>query len=177
MLTAFELPGSRLDAAGIAHRRRPALMVIVDRNLRTIAQSFNLDISELDVRIRRLIERHIAERGSATHATVEVLDAETALRVTDLAGDGGELFAVTFEQCAHTRDAIEEVATEHHLTSREREVFRMLLGGATDNDVSERLSIARTTAADHAKNILRKTGANKRTELFARVITYSGRVR
>jgi DNA-binding CsgD family transcriptional regulator len=74
-------------------------------------------------------------------------------------------------------DAIEDVATEHRLTNREREVFRMLLAGATDSDVSDRLLIARTTATYHAKNILRKTGANRRTELFARVIKYAGRSR
>jgi DNA-binding CsgD family transcriptional regulator len=67
-------------------------------------------------------------------------------------------------------DAIEDVATEHGLTNREREVFRMLLAGATDSDVCERLLIARTTATYHAKNILRKTGASRRMELFARVI-------
>ena len=71
-------------------------------------------------------------------------------------------------------DAIEDVATEHRLTNREREVFRMLLAGATDGDVSERLVIARTTATYHTKNILRKTGANRRTELFARVIKFAG---
>jgi DNA-binding NarL/FixJ family response regulator len=177
MVSPCEPPEAEHAAAGVAYRRQPTRMVIVDANSRTIAQSFQLDISELAGRIRRLVERHIAERGMATHATVEILDAETALRVVDLAGEGGECFAITFERCGHKRDAIEDVATEHRLTNREREVFRMLLAGATDSDVSERLVIARTTASDHAKNILRKTGANKRTELFAKVIKYAGRSR
>ena len=88
-----------------------------------------------------------------------------------------DYFAITVERRGSKSDAIEDVATEHQLTAREREVFRMLLAGATDGEVSERLLIARTTASDHAKNILRKTGAKKRTELFAKVIRYAGRVR
>jgi DNA-binding NarL/FixJ family response regulator len=177
MVSTCERPDLEHEAAGIAHRRQPVPMVIVDGNMRTIAQSFQLDISELHDRLRRLVERHIAQPRTVIHTTVEILDAETALRVADLAGEDGVWFAITFERCAQTRDAIEDVATEHRLTNREREVFRMLLAGATDGDVSERLVIARTTASDHAKNILRKTGANKRTELFAKVIKYAERSR
>jgi len=177
MVSPCEPSDAEHEAAGVAYRRQPTPMVIVDGNLRTIAQSFQLDVSALDGRIRRLVERHIAQRSTATQVTVEILDAETALRVVDLAGEGGVCFAITFERCGHKRDAIEDVATEHHLTNRECEVFRMLLAGATDGDVSERLLIARATATDHAKNILRKTGANRRTELFAKVIKYAGRSR
>ena len=177
MVYPYEPLEAEHETAGVAYRRQPTPMLIVDANLRTIAQSFQLDLSELDGRIRRLVERHISQRSTATHATVEILNAETALRVVDLAGECGVFFAVTFERCGRKRDAIEDVATEHGLTNRERQVFRMLLAGATDSDVSRRLVIARTTASDHAKNILRKTGAKKRTELFARVIKYDGRSR
>jgi len=78
---------------------------------------------------------------------------------------------------ASTHEAIETFAREHRLTAREREVFSLLLAGATDNEVSKRLMIARSTAGDHTKNILRKTGASKGNELFARVVTYDGRAR
>jgi DNA-binding NarL/FixJ family response regulator len=161
----------------VAYRRRPTRMFIVDRHLRIIAHSSQLNIADLAGRIRQLVRRHIAECDSCAHATVEILDADTALRVVDLAGEDGDYFAITVERLGSKSDAIEDVATEHQLTNREREVFRMLLAGATDGEVSERLLIARTTASDHAKNILRKTGANKRTELFAKVIRYAGRVR
>jgi DNA-binding NarL/FixJ family response regulator len=163
------------DVAALAGRRAPAPLVIVDAALRIVAQSFDLDIAELQDRLRRLVERHVSRRGAAEHTTIDVLDATTALRVVDLAGDGGEYFAITFERGQQRRDAIDVIATEHRLTNREREVFRMLLGGSSDRDVSERLIIAQTTARDHAKNILRKTGANRRSELFAKVITYDAR--
>ncbi|HXM06907.1 MAG TPA: helix-turn-helix transcriptional regulator [Candidatus Acidoferrum sp.] len=177
MVSLYDRPGAESEAAGVAHRRQPTPIVILDRNLRTIAQSFQFDSSEIAGRIRGAVERHIAERTLDAHATFEMIDAETALRVIDLVADDGVCFAVTFERFEHKRDAIEDVATAHRLTSREREVFRMLLAGATDSEVSERLAIARTTASDHAKNILRKTGASKRAELFAEVIKYAGRPR
>jgi DNA-binding CsgD family transcriptional regulator len=177
VVSLCERPGPESEPAGVAHRRQPTPMVILDRNLRTIAQSFQFDGSEVAGRIRGVVERHIAERTSNAHATFEMIDAETALRVIDLVADDGVCFAVTFERFEHKRDAIEDVAAAHRLTNREREVFRMLLAGATDSEVSERLAIARTTASDHAKNILRKTGASKRSELFAEVIKYAGRPR
>jgi DNA-binding NarL/FixJ family response regulator len=159
----------------LAERRQPPPMVIVDRNGRVIAQSFDADISEVTGHLRRLVERHLDERRPAARMTVQLLDATTALRIVDLAGETCEYFAITFERNQRRRDAIEAVASEYRLTNREREVFRMLLAGSTDQEVSQRLTIARTTASDHAKNILRKTGANKRTELFARVIAYDDR--
>jgi DNA-binding NarL/FixJ family response regulator len=158
-----------------AGRRRPPPLVIVDRDLRVIAQSFDLDISELIGHLRLLVERHLRQRNERERATIDVLDATTTLRIVDLAGDGGEYFAITFERAQQRRDAVDAVATEHRLTNRECEVFRLLLEGSSDHEVSQRLVIAKTTAHDHAQNILRKTGANKRAELFAKVMMYDER--
>lgn len=166
---------AELEILMLAERRQPPPMVIVDGDVRVIAQSFDADISEVMGHVRRLVERHVGDRRPAPRMTVQLLDATTALRIVDLAGEGCDYFAITFERNQQRRDAIDAVASEYRLTNREREVFRMLLAGSTDHEVSQRLTIARTTASDHAKNILRKTGANKRTELFARVIAYDDR--
>ena len=178
MVFSCEWTEADLEPARVAHRRQPTPMLILDRNLNTIAQSFQFEGSEVADRIRETVERHIAGcRPANVRATFEMIDAKTALRVIDLVAGDGVCFAVTFERFENKRDAIEDVATAHRLTNREREVFRMLLAGATDADVSERLVIARSTASDHAKNILRKTGASKRTELFSQVMKYAGRLR
>ena len=168
-------PAVEHPAPGIAYHRQPTPIVVVDRNLQMIAQSLDLDVSAFAGRIRRLVERHVAEGGASSRSTVDVLDVDTALRVVDLSSERGEYYAVTFERSQQRRDAIDAVATEHRLTKREREVFRMLLAGSSDSEVSERLVISRMTATDHAKNILRKTGSNKRTQLFAKVIKYDER--
>jgi DNA-binding NarL/FixJ family response regulator len=163
------------DAVALTERRKPPVVVIVDRDARVIAHSCDADVFKVMRCLRRLVERHLAGRHTAARVTVELLDATTAVRIVDLAGDGGEYFAITFERNLQRRDVVDAVASEYRLTNREREVFRMLLAGSTDHEVSQRLTIARTTASDHAKNILRKTGTRKRTELFARVITYDER--
>ena len=158
----------------LATRRRPPPILVVDHEFRIIAQSSGLDIAELAPYVRRLVERHVQER-SAPHMTVEVLDTTTALRVVDLNGPENRYFAITFERTEQRRDAAEAIAAEHHLTKREREVFRMLLNGSSDEDVSQQLFISKRTASDHAKNILRKTGTSRRTKLFAKVIKYEDR--
>jgi DNA-binding CsgD family transcriptional regulator len=168
--TAASVPATARD-----DRRDATQILIVDRDLRTIAHALPLDDRHVSRRIRALLERHVAERTGATHATVGSLDAETSVRIVDVAGERGDRFAIMFERFAERRDAVEAVAAEHRLTNREREVFRMLLAGATDVEISQHLVIARTTASDHAKHILRKTGTTRRTELFAKVITYEGR--
>ncbi len=175
MICLTDGPESEPAVVAFAGKRRPQPLVIVDRDLRVIAQSFDLDISELIGHLRLLVERHLRERSVIARTTIEVLDATTTLRVVDLAGDGGEYFAITFEPAQQRRDAVDAVASEHRLTNREREVFRLLLEGSSDHEVSQRLVIAKTTAHDHAQNILRKTGANKRAELFAKVIMYDER--
>lgn len=158
----------------LAARRRPTPILVVDREFRIIAQSSGLDIAELAPYVRRLVERHVQERSSSP-MTVEVIDTTTALRIVDLTGPENSYFAITFERTEQRRDAAEAIAAEHHLTKREREVFRMLLNGSSDEDVSQQLFISKTTASDHAKNILRKTGTSRRTKLFAKVITYEDR--
>lgn len=107
-------------------------------------------------------------------------EAAPASRLTMRAGissrlERGPCFAVTFEQAEQRRSAIDAIISEHRLTTREREVFGMLLTGSTDNEISERLTIAPTTAQEHTKNTLRKTGTGERTALLAKVIRYDDR--
>ncbi|MEA3291608.1 MAG: response regulator transcription factor, partial [Pseudomonadota bacterium] len=58
------------------------------------------------------------------------------------------------------------VRTEHPLglTDRELEVLRVLADGASNKEVAERLFISQSTAANHVRSILMKTGAANRTK-------------
>lgn len=51
------------------------------------------------------------------------------------------------------------------LSSREREVLPMVVEGWTDEEISERLVIAVSTARDHIRSLRRKLGAKNRTHL------------
>lgn len=53
---------------------------------------------------------------------------------------------------------------EKELTAREREVFRLLVSGASNQDIADRLVISLETVKSHVKRVLRKIGAVNRAE-------------
>ena len=55
------------------------------------------------------------------------------------------------------------------LTSREREVSRLVAAGLSNQRIAEELGIGLHTAKDHVKSVLTKTGCATRTELAARL--------
>ena len=63
------------------------------------------------------------------------------------------------------------------LSSREREVFQMLLAGQTNGQIGEALFISENTVKFHVKNILQKTGCKNRGELqgkYMQVLYHTG---
>jgi ATP/maltotriose-dependent transcriptional regulator MalT len=58
----------------------------------------------------------------------------------------------------------------YHLTPREREVLRLLVGGATDKEIGAALSISRHTVSKHVAAILAKLGVDSRTAAAATAI-------
>ncbi|HUH14320.1 MAG TPA: AAA family ATPase [Gaiellaceae bacterium] len=55
------------------------------------------------------------------------------------------------------------------LTEREREVVRLIAGGASNPEIAQRLFLSRKTVERTVSNVLRKVGARNRAELAARV--------
>jgi DNA-binding NarL/FixJ family response regulator len=55
------------------------------------------------------------------------------------------------------------------MSPREREVANLVVAGASNPEIAERLFIARKTVERHVSNILAKTGARNRTELAGRL--------
>ncbi|WP_110207815.1 helix-turn-helix transcriptional regulator [Nocardioides daejeonensis] len=56
------------------------------------------------------------------------------------------------------------------LTQREREVFDLLVGGATNAQIADRLTVSETTVKSHVKHILRKLNAANRAQVIARYL-------
>jgi DNA-binding CsgD family transcriptional regulator len=50
------------------------------------------------------------------------------------------------------------------LTDRERQVLRLIVTGATSQEIGERLSISHATARNHVQNVLMKLGVHSRLE-------------
>jgi LuxR family maltose regulon positive regulatory protein len=59
------------------------------------------------------------------------------------------------------------------LTSREVEVLRLLAGGASNQEIAERLIVTNRTAKAHVSNILQKLQVSSRTEAIARAYKLS----
>lgn len=57
--------------------------------------------------------------------------------------------------------------SQHGLSIREREVFRLLISGSTNQEIAGRLFVSESTVKFHVTNILRKTGCRSRNEVLA----------
>jgi DNA-binding NarL/FixJ family response regulator len=60
--------------------------------------------------------------------------------------------------------------SDTHLTAREREVLRLLAGGARNRDVAEALFISERTVKNHVSSAMQKLDANTRAEAVAKAI-------
>jgi len=61
------------------------------------------------------------------------------------------------------------------LTTREREVFALVVSGATNAEIADRLTVSETTVKSHVKHILRKLRASNRAEAIAKYLRTTGR--
>ena len=55
---------------------------------------------------------------------------------------------------------------KHELSLRETEVLNLIIDGASNGEISEKLFISENTVKFHVRNILKKTGCSNRTELL-----------
>jgi ligand-binding sensor domain-containing protein/DNA-binding CsgD family transcriptional regulator len=68
-----------------------------------------------------------------------------------------------------TGESLESVVGLYALTSREREILRLVLQGADNKDIARKLFISGSTVRNHIYNIYQKLGVRNRIELVKRV--------
>ena len=95
---------------------------------------------------------HAAARGES------LLQPTVAARVLDKLGE-----LMTARETRNPSPGI-------HLTVREREVLRLLAGGARSRDVAETLFISERTVKNHVASAMRKLNASTRAEAVAKAI-------
>jgi len=64
------------------------------------------------------------------------------------------------------RERVDEIATDHALSPREREVFELLLYGFMADEIAGKLGVSTRTVKFHQTNVLDKLDADSRLDLF-----------
>ncbi|HTV72870.1 MAG TPA: helix-turn-helix transcriptional regulator [Candidatus Acidoferrales bacterium] len=105
-------------------------------------------------------------------SSVAVVAPSAVIRAMPLFGPNTDGFIVTIERIK-TRNAIEGARRRFALSPRELDVLTLVLEGCDTPAVAIRLHIARSTANDHVKRMLAKTGSRNRAELVARVLGWN----
>ncbi len=170
----------RIDAAA---RRQRMKLIIVDADCHVVVDSIDAEDHDLlsllsgdksalhDAVIEivaPLIERCL---GGEPQAQIAFLDAHHYVRVTQLDGRGGCLFAVSVEYF-RGGDSLTRAARKYRLTPREIDVLAMILEGASASETARTLKIAETTVQGYYKRLLSKTQSRNRPAMVANVLDW-----
>ena len=142
-----------LDALSEVIKATPAV--------RAIILAASVDRREI-VRALRLGARGIVLKSAATQLLYKCIQAVVA----------GEVW-VGRESVPELVDALEEIDAPHksrtaslaNLTDRERQIVAAIVGGASNRDVAQALSVSEQTIKNHLSRIFEKCGVSNRTEL------------
>jgi DNA-binding CsgD family transcriptional regulator len=102
--------------------------------------------------------------SDGTELTCEVVPVETGAE-----GLGRFVMVVLREIGLPPDRMVDEFASRHHLSPREREVLRLLVQGLDTTGLADRLGISPHTVRDHLKNVFRKTSSRSRSELLSSI--------
>ncbi|HIT50294.1 MAG TPA: response regulator transcription factor [Candidatus Pelethenecus faecipullorum] len=59
---------------------------------------------------------------------------------------------------------------QHFLTSRELEIFKLLIANETTKSIGEKLSISDKTVRNHISNVIGKLGVSSRTQAIIMLV-------
>ena len=114
--------------------------------------------------------------GTQTYSLLAFSYTEGSLR--DLLLDAGRPQTATRQVVSHSEDdqrrkikqRVTDLARNTKLTTREAEILELLCLGSAPEEIAQQLQIRPRTVKFHQENVLRKTGAATRIELFRRLI-------
>lgn len=144
------------DVVGFLHADHHPLARRVDESDRDVLWAFTDGFSHIYERTV-LLERLRAQRDSVRDLFFGAVD-----RIDDLCESG-------IEAARHDDDLPEgaHAASTLNLTDREAEVFELMVTGATNQAIADKLVITEGTVKSHVKHILRKSGAVNRAQAIA----------
>ena len=114
----------------------------------------------------------VRNRLGSEEGTVDefvAFDDGRLVRIIEPSSSSGAYLCVMLERL-RGGDLVGEATRRYALTPREGDVLRLMLRGHTTEGIARALQIAITTAADHSKRIISKTGCRNRSQVVARVL-------
>lgn len=107
------------------------------------------------------------ERGAAGYLLKEAAVAQVAEAIeTALEGRGVYLHPVAAERVVWSR----RVDSRQELTGRELDVLKLLVDGATNDEIAHRLFVTEKTVKTHLSGVFRKLGVSNRTQAATKAI-------
>lgn len=79
-----------------------------------------------------------------------------------------QLYVSAPDSAPSERQVFERFASLHDLSSREREVLRLVLAERSNSEIAAELFVSEATVKYHVRNLLRKTGCHNRLEILAK---------
>lgn len=149
------------DVVGFLHTDHHPLERRVDESDRDVLWAFADGFSHIYERAM-LTEQLRAQRDSVRELFFGAVD-----RLDELCESTSE--TARMQESAETSDGNCQPAVE--LTEREAEVFELMVTGATNQAIANRLVITEGTVKSHVKHILRKYGAVNRAQAIAWALT------
>ena len=162
--TGRALPGEVAHAARAIVRR--AVLAFVDGgDVRRVRIHWDCDGLNLLIGIRDDGAGELADHDDALRPVAEQVSALNGdLAVSSTPGWGSSLEVRLPLDPPAEPEPLESYA---RLTERERDVFRMVIAGARNQEIATELTISANTVKFHVSNLLRKLGARSRAELAA----------
>ncbi len=185
VLMDLDMPGiGGLEATRLIKAEAPAMPIVIltaseaEENLfeavKSGAQGYLVKSVEPDQLIEHL---EAAARGepALTAGLASKLLAEFARlgdQTTAGAADSLSEAAVSSTAGRELTDDLPAELLVTPLTAREREVLELLVDGATNKEIAERLVVSENTTKYHLKNILQKLHAHNRAQVVAYALRY-----
>jgi len=152
------------DALAVLGRRLGPAFCIIDSTQNILCSSPGAEVDGLLKKARAQIARAVA----AGEPMEILLDDDALLRIVPLRGAQPSTFAVVVEHL-RSRGTLGTTAMRFGLTRRETDVLRLIVANHTNSEIARVLYIAECTVSDHVKNLFRKVGCSRRTELLTKL--------
>ena len=149
--------------------RRDRPMTTIDRDLlRMFADGVGVVFERVGLAERAEDQRHIlAEACEATMRTLDDPDAGSAQAAFTVSAVTASAVRSPASSGWQSLDPPRDSSKFSRLTTREREVLRLLASGATNAELADRLTVAESTVKSHVKHILHKLAARNRAAAIA----------